>query len=59
MCLLKYKFVILDGVFLVHPGIKRFTVAEDWRKTYIIQNNKTYNQIINNLKNKYPNSRRC
>ncbi|GLV35359.1 uncharacterized protein CBL_01491 [Carabus blaptoides fortunei] len=64
MCLIGYKFVILDGAFLVHwPGIKRRTteskVRNAWRKPHQRQNTKQYDVIINYLASKYTENDKC
>ncbi|XP_022901549.1 beta-1,4-glucuronyltransferase 1-like [Onthophagus taurus] len=58
MCLIGYKFVILDGAFLVHwPGIKRKSIEmklrNKWRSPYLLQNSRQYSVIINELFNKH------
>lgn len=62
MCLASYRFVILDGAFLVHwPGIKRTTrAAEPWRNPYIEINREIYNDILMNvIVKKYPENKKC
>lgn len=51
-----YRFVILDGAFLVHwPGIKKTktTVGEVWRSSFIKENSAAYQKILKNLTVKY------
>lgn len=60
MCLIGYRFVILDGAFLVHwPGIKKkkTTEGEKWRSKFIKANSNTYQKILKNLTSKYPSGR--
>lgn len=60
MCLNNYKFVILDGAYLVHwPGMKKTktTVGESWRLNFIKQNSEAYQKILKNLTSKYPSVR--
>lgn len=60
MCLIGYRFVILDGAFLVHwPGIKKTKTAlgEAWRSHFIKNNSKAYQIILKNLTTKYPLAR--
>lgn len=55
-----YRFVILDGAFLVHwPGIKKMktTVAESWRSKFIKENSDAYQKILKNLTSRYPSPR--
>lgn len=64
MCLIGYKFVILDGAFLVHwPGIKRksmdMKLRNKWRSSYLLQNSRQYSLIINKLFNKYSKNSKC
>ncbi|GJQ65399.1 hypothetical protein Trydic_g7509 [Trypoxylus dichotomus] len=64
MCLIGYKFVILDGAFLVHwPGIKRksmdMRIRNRWRSPYLLQNSRQYSFIINKLFNKYSKNPKC
>ncbi|XP_044748829.1 beta-1,4-glucuronyltransferase 1-like [Coccinella septempunctata] len=52
MCLLNYRFVILDNAFLVHwPGIKgRHKRTNDgWRTPYIKRNTERYGHIIRQI----------
>lgn len=58
MCLIGYRFIILDGVFLVHwPGIKKKSIenkiADNWRTPYIIKNSRQYSRIISKFSRKY------
>lgn len=56
MCLIGYRFVILDGAFLVHwPGMKKTktTVGEGWRSKFIKENSGAYEKILKNLTSKY------
>lgn len=62
MCLASYRFVILDGAFLVHwPGIKRTTRADEpWRNPYIEINKDIYNDVLMNVVvKKYPENKKC
>lgn len=46
MCLMGYRFVILDGAFLVHaPGIKR-RPAGDIRTSHHFENMQHYDEIM-------------
>lgn len=57
MCLMGYKFVILDGGFLVHwPGIKKKAILRSKNKHRTIEeirNSRQYKAISNDLVNKY------
>lgn len=61
MCLLRYKFIILDGAFLIHwPGIKKKSSnksTDSWRTPHILKNSKVYTQIVNKFRTKYSNHR--
>lgn len=60
MCLNNYKFIILDGAFLVHwPGMKKTKtqVAEAWRSKFMKENSEAYQKILKNLTVKYPLAR--
>ncbi|XP_021932210.1 beta-1,4-glucuronyltransferase 1-like isoform X2 [Zootermopsis nevadensis] len=64
MCLQGYRFVILDGAFLVHvPGIKRrseITVDRTaWRRPYEHHNTKIYHSITMKMMRKYRTNTRC
>lgn len=61
MCLIGYKFVILDGAFLVHwPGIKRKSKhKEKWRIPYEQENVRQYNKILKQLSAKYNVNSHC
>lgn len=55
-----YRFVILDGAFLIHwPGMKKTktTVGEAWRSNFIKENSKAYRKILKNLTLEYPLAR--
>lgn len=58
MCLMGYRFVILDGAFLVHwPGIKRNKKQN--RSPHWDKNARQYNAIANRLFYRYPQSVKC
>jgi hypothetical protein len=64
MCLMGYRFVILDGAFLVHvPGIKRKSeLSVDqaaWRRSHERHNIKIYHSITLKMINKYGTNTRC
>nr|CAH7749853.1 unnamed protein product [Callosobruchus chinensis] len=61
MCLIGYKFVILDGAFLVHwPGMKKTkNKDEKWREEYVKANANEYHIILRNLTAKYPQRPQC
>ncbi|KAJ8919402.1 hypothetical protein NQ315_016495 [Exocentrus adspersus] len=61
MCLLGYKFVILDGAFLVHwPGIKKTkTKDETWRNGFVKGNSAEYQKILKKLSKKYKSNPQC
>ncbi|XP_072384109.1 beta-1,4-glucuronyltransferase 1-like [Diabrotica undecimpunctata] len=60
MCLMEYKFVILDGAFLVHwPGMKKQKEDEPWRKPFVKQNSDEYKKILTNLLKKYNSKPQC
>ncbi|KAJ8969420.1 hypothetical protein NQ314_001761 [Rhamnusium bicolor] len=62
MCLIGYKFVILDGAFLVHwPGIKKTKTVdgEAWRDDFIKLNSVEYNMILTRLSKKYKPNPQC
>lgn len=48
MCLLRYSFLILNNVFLVHrPGIKESNPEEKkWRQKYVDQTRKLLDRVI-------------
>ena len=61
LCLLQYRLVILDQVFLTHvpqpggirhqPGYTDPSAA--WRTGFVRQNQRVYNSIIKGFKQKY------
>lgn len=58
MCLMGYKFVILDGAFLVHwPGIKRNKIEN--RSNYWSDNARQYSAIANRLRSKHSMNHKC
>lgn len=63
MCLMEYKFVILDGAFLIHwPGIKKKhnqQNEEQWRVPFKKQNSNEYNKILMNLLSRYDAKTEC
>nr|XP_023016097.1 beta-1,4-glucuronyltransferase 1-like [Leptinotarsa decemlineata] len=62
MCLIGYKFVILDGAFLIHwPGMKKTKTkdGEAWRDNFIKENSKEYQKILKNLTKKYNPKPQC
>lgn len=64
MCLMSYRFVILDGAFLVHtPGVKHRTDAKSdkivWRRPYQRQNIKQYESIVRRMVEKYGENKKC
>lgn len=62
MCLIGYKFVILDGPFLVHwPGIKKTKTkdGEAWRDEFIKKNSAEYQKILQILSKKYKPNPQC
>ncbi|KAJ9590756.1 hypothetical protein L9F63_016272 [Diploptera punctata] len=64
MCLMGYRFVILDGAFLVHvPGIKRKTdLSLDlaaWRRPHERHNIEVYHSITRRMIHKYGTNTRC
>ncbi|XP_056640354.1 beta-1,4-glucuronyltransferase 1-like [Diorhabda sublineata] len=63
MCLMEYKFVILDGAFLVHwPGIKKKQNQqneEQWREPFKKQNSNEYAKILMNLLSRYDAKSEC
>ncbi|KAJ4439672.1 hypothetical protein ANN_07800, partial [Periplaneta americana] len=64
MCLMGYRFVILDGAFLIHtPGIKRrsdITVERTaWRHPHERHNIKMYHSITMRMMRKYGANTRC
>ncbi|KAK4887710.1 hypothetical protein RN001_003981 [Aquatica leii] len=64
MCLMGYRFLILDGAFLVHwPGIKRKSPEmknrQKWRYPYQLWNSRQYSAIVKNLSNKYIKNPKC
>lgn len=62
MCLIGYRFVILDGAFLVHwPGMKKTKtkVAEPWRDYFVKENTKHYKKILQTLVKKYDPKPQC
>jgi N-acetyllactosaminide beta-1,3-N-acetylglucosaminyltransferase len=64
MCLKGYRFVILDGAFLVHvPGIKRRSEVTmeraAWRHPHERRNIKMYHSITVKMMRKYGTNTRC
>lgn len=62
MCLLRYRFVILDGAFLVHaPGVKRKTdiIKDNWRIEQQKLNNVHYDNIIARITGRHKENTRC
>ncbi|XP_042240824.1 beta-1,4-glucuronyltransferase 1-like isoform X2 [Homarus americanus] len=64
LCLRGYNLVILDRAFLVHaPGIKRRNKnkAKDdaWRDPFVAKNSKIYDQIMEEMQNKFGPSDKC
>lgn len=62
MCLIGYKFVILDGAYLVHwPGMKKTKTnqGEKWRQAFIKENTKEYQKILKQLITKYTPTPQC
>ncbi|XP_068087206.1 beta-1,4-glucuronyltransferase 1 [Anabrus simplex] len=64
MCLMRYRFIILDGAFLVHtPGMKHRTDVDTnhiaWRRPYERQNIKLYENIVRDMMQKYQGQNRC
>ncbi|KAJ8969235.1 hypothetical protein NQ317_008121 [Molorchus minor] len=61
MCLIGYKFVILDGAFLVHwPGIKKTKILEEtWRSDFVTENTMEYKNILTQLAMKYNLNPQC
>lgn len=64
MCLKGYRFLILDGAFLVHwPGIKRKSInmknKNKWRYPYQLKNSRQYNLIVKKLAAKYKANPKC
>lgn len=62
MCLLRYRFVILDGAFLVHsPGVKRKAdiTKDNWRLEQQRLNNFHYDNIITSITARQKHNTRC
>lgn len=64
LCLRGYNLVILDRAFLVHaPGIKRKNKNkakdESWRDPFVTINSQVYNQIMEEMENKFGPSEKC
>ncbi|XP_060531163.1 beta-1,4-glucuronyltransferase 1-like [Cylas formicarius] len=61
LCLQGYKFVVLDGAFLVHwPGIKKSnSYYAQWRSRFVEINRRQYDLILKNLSRRYPRKPRC
>uniref|UniRef100_A0A1B6CXQ4 N-acetyllactosaminide beta-1,3-N-acetylglucosaminyltransferase n=1 Tax=Clastoptera arizonana TaxID=38151 RepID=A0A1B6CXQ4_9HEMI len=63
MCLLGYKFVILDGAFLVHaPGVKRksnIAKLTDSRNAHLYQNMHYYDDIIRKVTKLHGAKQQC
>ncbi|XP_014278337.1 beta-1,4-glucuronyltransferase 1 [Halyomorpha halys] len=62
MCLLRYRFVILDGAFLVHsPGVKRKAdiTKDSWRLEQQRLNNFHYDNIITSITARQKHNTRC
>lgn len=67
MCLMNYRLIILDGVFLVHsPGIKRISIESSLHdSTYNFictqekYNSRIYQILTRKSLKKYPANRRC
>ncbi|KAF5284879.1 hypothetical protein FQA39_LY16929 [Lamprigera yunnana] len=64
MCLIGYRFLILDGAFLVHwPGIKQKSSetknTNKWRYPHQLWNSRQYTNIVKKLSKKYTNNPKC
>ncbi|KAK5643990.1 hypothetical protein RI129_007835 [Pyrocoelia pectoralis] len=64
MCLMGYRFLILDGAFLVHwPGIKRKSpqskIISKWRYPHQLWNSRQYAAIVKKLSKKYTKNPKC
>lgn len=63
MCLIGYKFVILDGAFLVHaPGVKRKSNTikpVDARNVHLYQNMHYYDDIIRKVTKLHGAKQQC
>lgn len=62
MCLLRYRFIILDGAFLVHaPGVKKKTdiIKDNWRNEQQRLNNFHYDNIITTITARQKHNNRC
>lgn len=66
LCLLDYRFAILDTAFLVHsPGIKKkktkksSTTDEEWRQSFVQNNQRVYKDIISEFRKKYRKATLC
>ncbi|CAG9819573.1 unnamed protein product [Phaedon cochleariae] len=62
MCLIGYKFVILDGAYLVHwPGMKKTKTKDEepWRIPFIKKNSEEYKKYLTSLIERYAPKRQC
>ena len=67
LCLLQYRLVILDQVFLTHVpqpgGIRKqagFTdPASAWRAKFVRENQRIYDSIIKGFREKYKSDKKC
>ncbi len=60
MCLMGYKFVVLDSAFLVHrPGLRTVAYSSNdssvkWRRPFVAYNENATKVIYDELRRKYP-----
>jgi len=61
LCLLNYKFAVLDNAFLVHkPGVKREKSHVGKEKLeFIKKNNEEYYKIMNDLEKEFGKNYNC
>ncbi|XP_075212873.1 beta-1,4-glucuronyltransferase 1-like [Lycorma delicatula] len=62
MCLLGYRFVILDGAFLVHaPGMKKRGTTDSglWRMNHHVKNMAHYDSVIEKMTKRHGSRQSC